>query len=317
MYNIKGKNILVTGGGGFVGSHLVEALLNKASNVVVVDIFFNKKSYFIIKNLNTKVKVINLDICDYDKLLRLLKDNKIDFIFHLAAQALVGEAYREPKYTLINNITSTINILEAVRVNPKIKGVIVASSDKCYGKLHKSKYIETDPLSGDHPYDTSKSATDMICSTYFSTYKIPVVITRFGNIYGEGDLSFSRIVPSIMTSIIEKKTLKIRSNGKYIRDYLYVKDVVEGYILLAENIEKINGQAFNFGSTDNLSVLEVIQIAEKVFKQKIKYDILNIATNEIPYQSLNYAKIKKIGWKQKYTLKKILKQIFYFYKNII
>ena len=151
----------------------------------------------------------------------------------MAAQALVEDAYINPKYTLENNIISTINVLEAVRLNPQIKGVVVASSDKAYGKLNKNQYIETDPLSGDHPYDTSKSVTDLLSTTYYKTYKIPVVVTRFGNIYGEGDLNFSRIIPGIMESIIKNSELRIRSNGKYVRDYLYVKDVVNGYLLLA------------------------------------------------------------------------------------
>src|SRR3990167_6776937 len=205
MNNLKGKSILVSGGAGFVGGHLVEELIKLQSNVVIVDINLNKHSYLFTEKLQLKAKVIKLDICDYKKLLTLIKKYKIEFIFHLAAQALVEEAYKNPKYTLDNNILSTINILEAVRINPQIKGIVVASSDKSYGKLNKNKYIETDSLSGDHPYDTSKSVTDLISTTYYKTYKIPVVVTRFGNIYGEGDLNFSRIIPGIMESIIKNK----------------------------------------------------------------------------------------------------------------
>ncbi|MCX6731161.1 MAG: GDP-mannose 4,6-dehydratase [Candidatus Roizmanbacteria bacterium] len=313
---LQGKNILVTGGVGFVGGHLVEKLLELKANIIVVDITLDKKSYLFASGLHKKCRVIKLDICDYKKLSTLIKKNKIDFIFHLAAQALVAEAYKKPKHTLENNIISTINILEAVRTIPQIKGVIVASSDKCYGKLNKKKYVETDPLSGDHPYDTSKSATDLICSTYYSTYKTPVVITRFGNIYGEGDSNFSRIIPGVMKSIVTKKPLEIRSNGKYIRDYLYVKDVVAGYILLAVNIVAAKGQAYNFGSNDNLSVVEVIQTVEKAVKQKISYKILNTAANEIPYQSLNCSKIKKqFGWKQNYTIQNRALHILNWYKK--
>lgn len=313
---MKNKNVLVTGGAGFVGSHLVEELIRLRANVFVVDINLNKKSYLFTENLHKKCTVIKLDICDNKKLLSLIKKYKIELIFHLAAQALVEDAYKDPKYTLENNIVSTINVLEAVRINPKIKGVVVASSDKSYGKLNKTKYIETDPLSGDHPYDTSKSVTDLLSSTYYKTYKLPVVITRFGNIYGEGDLNFSRIIPGIMKSIITNKTLEIRSNGKYIRDYLYVKDVVAGYLLLAQNIEKVKGEAFNFGSDDTLTVIDVIKQVEKVFGKKISYKILNKAKNEIPYQSLDYSKIKKtLGWKPKENIKSTAKKIFEWYKN--
>ncbi|MEK7633211.1 MAG: GDP-mannose 4,6-dehydratase [Patescibacteria group bacterium] len=312
---IKNKNILVTGGAGFVGGHLVEELIKLKANVIVVDINLDKQSYLFTENLHKKSKVINLDICNYKKISALIKKYKIEFIFHLAAQALVEEGYKNPKYTLENNIVSTINILEAVRINPQIKGLIVASSDKAYGKLNKTKYTEDFPLSGNHPYDTSKSVTDLISTTYFKTYKIPVVVTRFGNIYGEGDLNFSRIIPGIMKSIIQNSELRIRSNGKYVRDYLYVKDVVNGYLLLAENIEKVRGEAFNFGSDETLTVLDLIKLTGKILNKKIKFKILNMAYNEIPYQSLDYSKIKKtLGWKPKESIKSTAKKIFGWYK---
>lgn len=313
---MKNKNILVTGGAGFVGGHLVEDLIKLKANVFVVDISLNKRSYLFTENLHKKCTVIKLNICDNKKLLTLIKKFKIELIFHLAAQALVEDAYANPKYTLENNIVSTINILEAARTNPQIKGVVVASSDKSYGKLKKQKYIETDPLSGDHPYDTSKSVTDLISTTYYKTYGIPVVVTRFGNIYGEGDLNFSRIIPGIMKSIIKNEQLKIRSNGKYIRDYLYVKDVVNGYILLAKNINKVKGEAFNFGSDETLNVLDLIKIVGKNLSKKINYKILNTAHNEIPYQSLDYSKIKRtLGWKPKENINSTANRIFKWYKN--
>ncbi len=314
MFNLKAKNILVTGGAGFVGGHLVEELIKIKANVIVADINLDKQSYLFTENLHKKSKVINLDICDYKKLSALIKKYKIEFIFHLAAQALVEEAYKKPKYTLDNNILSTINVLETVRTNPQIKGVVVASSDKAYGKLSRAKYTESSPLSGDHPYDTSKSVTDLISTTYYKTYKISVVVTRFGNIYGEGDLNFSRIIPGIMKAIVKSDKLLVRSNGKYIRDYLYVKDVVNGYLLLAENIEKVKGEAFNFGSEETLSVLDLIKLVQKVLNKKINYKILNIAKNEIPYQSLDYSKIKKmLKWSPKNSIKKTAKKILSWY----
>jgi len=314
MTNLKNKNILVTGGAGFVGAHLVEKLIKLGAKVIVVDILLNKKSYLYTEKLDQKATVIKLDICDYKKLQSLVSKHKIEFIFHLAAQALVEVAYDDPKQTLENNIISTINILEVVRQNSKIKGLIVASSDKCYGKLHKEKYVETDPLAGDHPYDTSKSATDLITTTYCKTYGIPAVVTRFGNIYGEGDLNFSRIIPGIMKSIITGETLELRSDGKYIRDYLYVKDVVAGYILLAENIDIVKGEAFNFGSDNTLSVIDLIQTIEIALNKKIPFKILNTSKNEIPYQSLDYTKIRnELGWKPRFSIKNTANQIYSWY----
>ena len=316
----EGKNVLVTGGTGFVGSHLVEELVKQGANVITTFEYSDPSSYFIKKGLDKKVIMANVDVGEFDKVMDLVTKFETEYIFHLAAQAIVTTAYANPRRTLESNIMGTTNILESARLYPKIKAIVVASSDKAYGKLAAGKdtYIETDPLKGDHPYDVSKSVTDLISNMYFKTYQVPVVITRFGNIYGEGDLNYSRIIPGIMKSIVTKKTLEIRSNGKYVRDYLYVKDVVAGYLLHAKNIEKAEGQAYNFGSSDTLSVLEIIQIAEKTLKQKVNYKIFNTAVNEIPYQSLDYTKVKTaFGWKPIKNLKLTTKLIFNWYNNIL
>ena len=210
----------------------------------------------------------------------------------------------------------TVNILEAVRRNKKIKGIIAASSDKAYGKSQKA-YTEESPLRGDHPYDVSKSSMDLICQSYFATYNLPIAITRFGNVYGEGDLHFDRIIPGICKTVIKNEVLDIRSDGTYIRVYLYVKDVVNGCITLLESIDTIHGEAFNFSSKDNLSVVDVIKKAEQILGVKIPYKILDIAKNEIPYQHLNDAKIRSLGWRSKYSLSKTLLSIMEWYRVIL
>lgn len=315
MMNLKNSNILVTGGTGFVGSHLVEELVGQDANVVTTFLTTNPLSYFFTQKLNKKVSMAHIDVCDFDAVFDLITKSRIDYIFHLAAQPLVETAFYNPKQTLYTNIIGTINVLESARLFPKVMGVIVASSDKAYGKLQNKKYLETDPLKGNHPYEVSKSSADLIAYSYYKTYNLPVVITRFGNIYGEGDLNFSRIIPGIMKSLITHEALEIRSNGKYIRDYLYVKDVVNGYILLAQHFEKIKGEAFNFGSTDTLSVLEVIKLFEKKLNKKISFKVLNTAKNEIPYQSLNYSKIMRLGWKPKHTFNSTILNIYKWYKK--
>lgn len=313
----KNKNVLVTGGTGFVGSHLLEELVKQGANVVTTYEYIDPLSYFILKGLDKKVTMVNVDVANFEDVFDLVTKFNVEYIFHLAAQAIVEVAYYNPRKTLQSNIMGTVNILESARLFPKIKAVVVASSDKAYGKLSKEKYIETDALRGDHPYDVSKSATDLISSCYFKTYGVPVVITRFGNIYGEGDNNFTRIIPSIMVALIKKETLELRSDGKAVRDYLYVKDVVKGYLMLADRIEKVKGEAFNFGSNDTLSVIELIKEIEKTLKIKVPYKILNIAKNEIPYQSLSYEKIRKIGWKNKDNVKSVVEKIYDWYKKII
>lgn len=315
---LKDKTVLVTGGTGFVGSHLVQELIKQGSRVITTYKSLDPLSYFLQQRLDKKTIMAPVDLIEYDKLFDLITKSEVDYIFHLAAQPLVEAAYYNPRRTLDSNIRGTINILESVRLYPRIKGVIFASSDKAYGKLEKEKYVETDALRGDHPYEVSKSAADLIVTSYFKTYDLPVVTTRFGNIYGEGDMNFSRIIPGIMKSIIYKENLPIRSNGKYIRDYLYVKDVVRGYVALALMIDKVKGEAFNFGSKDTLSVIDLITTVEKTIKKKIQYEIRNTASNEIPYQSLNFEKIKKIvKWNPKYSVKSTSKKILAWYKKVL
>lgn len=318
MNNIKGKRILVTGGTGFIGSHLVQELLKNGAQVHTTFLTSHPLSYFYQQKLYKKTIMHQTDISRFDEIHEVVTKNNIEYIFHLAAEPLVEVAYVNPRRALEINIMGTANVLEAARLYGKVKAIVVASSDKAYGKLSSGKYKETDALKGDHPYEVSKSATDLIAQTYGKTYGMPIVTTRFGNIYGEGDIHFSRIIPGIMEAVIQKKKLELRSNGTFERDYLYVKDVVRGYLLLVENIDKARGNAYNFGSDEHHSVLSLIKLAEKSLHKKISYTILNSERNEIPYQSLDFTKIQKaFGWKAKTKMKTILPVIHRWYKKIV
>lgn len=317
MEVIKGKKILVTGGTGFIGSHLTEELIAKGAKVTVVDIDLNEKLYFFVKKLNVKSIFKKLDITNKKAVVDFIKKGNFDYIYHLAAEAIVEDSYNNPEKTFLTNVMGTVFILEGARHSKSVKGIIIASSDKAYGKTKKA-YTEDSPLKGDHPYDVSKSCTDLISQTYFKTYNLPVVITRFGNVYGEGDLNIDRIIPGICEAIVKKKGLIIRSDGTYVRDYLYVKDVVNGYIMLAQKINKIKGEAFNFGSKETLSVLQVISTIEKALDIKINYKIKNTAKNEIPYQSLNYRKAEKfLNWKPKHSIQLTIKAMLNYYGGVL
>lgn len=316
MEKIKHSKILVTGGAGFIGSHLVQALVSKGATVSVVDIQVLEKSYFAQMQLEKQVTLDLVDIAKKEKMKMLFSNFQPNYVFHLAAEAIVTDSYNDPYKTFQTNVMGTVSILEAARATGSVKGIIVASSDKAYGKTKKA-YTENSPLQGDHPYDVSKSATDLIAQTYFKTYGLPVIVTRFGNVYGEGDLHFDRIIPGICESIIKKSLLRIRSNGKFVRDYLYVKDVVDGYLFLLENLEKIKGEAFNFSSKDTFSVLEVIKHAEQILDVSIDYKILNTAKNEIPYQHLDDKKVRNLGWENNYMMKLVLPSILSWYKKAL
>ena len=172
-------------------------------------------------------------------------------------------------------------------------------------------------MRGDHPYDVSKSCEDLIAYTYFKTYGLPVAITRFGNVYGEGDLHFDRIVPGICQSLALAKPLRVRSDGTYIRDYIYVQDELRGYLLLLESSDEVNGEAFNFSSQDTYSVVDLIKKMEELLQQKIPYRIQNSAKNEIPYQHLNDTKVRILGWKPVSTLESTAQKVFEWYKKYV
>ena len=308
------KNILVTGGNGFIGSHLVNHLVNKNVRVVVPYLKVDKNSYFHKNNLHKKTIFVHLDLNNFEKTFKLIKKYKIDFIFHLAAFPLVEDAIKNPAKVFSNNIVTTLNVLEAARRWHKIKGILVTSSDKAYGKIKRAR--ETDPIGGDHPYETSKAAADLIAQTYAKTFAMSVAVTRFGNVYGEGDLNFSRIVPSLMKSIITKKPLKIRSNGHYIRDYVYADDVVSACLKIATNVNNISGHVFNISSRENLSVLQLVHLTEKILNVHVKYEIMNSAVNEIPVQSVDFSKIRrKLGWTPNCTLEEAIPKTFRWYQN--
>lgn len=314
--NIKDATVIVTGGAGFLGSHLTKELLANQVKVIVFDNEINSKSIFKLENLSKTAKLEKVNVCDKAKVLTLFKKYKPDYVIHLAAEPIVQNAYDQPYNAFDTNIMGTVSILEAARIFGNVKGIIVASTDKAYGKSSKS-YKEDYPLRGDHPYDASKACADLISQSYIKTYDMPIVITRFGNIYGEGDFHFGRIIPDICRAIIKKSTLDIRSDGSYVRDYLYVKDVVDGYILLLQRIKQVKGEAFNFSSKDSFSVLDLIKKAEEITNSPINYKILNIAKNEIPYQRLNDAKIKKFGWRNNFNISSTLPQIIKWYNEIL
>lgn len=311
---LKGKNVLVTGGTGFYGSHLVKELLDIGCNIYVVDLVIHPKSYFLEQTLDRHVIFEYCDITDFDHINNVIVKNDINFIFHAAALATVNAAYNNPLGTIKYNVLGTTNILESARIFGKIEGILFTSTDKAYGKL--SRVDESKPLSGDHPYEVSKSSADLIARSYHKTYGLPVVVTRFGNVYGEGDLNFSRIIPAIMQSIFKDETLELRSNGKYVRDFVYVGDVVDASLLLAKNIKKTQGDSFNISSMENISVLETIESVENILNVKIDYKILSTAINEIPIQSVNFNKIKSAyEWKPKNSFKTTIGKIYEWYRG--
>lgn len=254
---------------------------------------------------------------DLDVIERALGEYEIDTVFHLAAQAIVGVANRNPISTFEANILGTWNILEACRRHPLIKRVIVASSDKAYGDQPTLPYDENMPLQGKHPYDVSKSCADLLSHTYFNTYGLPVCITRCGNLYGGGDLNFNRIIPQTIQLVLNGEAPEIRSDGTFIRDYFYIEDAVEAYLLLAEKMEELNlaGEAFNFSNEIQLTVLELVEKILKAMDSDLKPKVLNQGSHEIKHQYLSAEKARKLlNWTPSHTIDEGLEKTIEWYK---
>ena len=264
-----------------------------------------------------QMNIVHGALEDLDVIERALGEYEIDTVFHLAAQAIVGVANRNPISTFEANILGTWNILEACRRHPLIKRVIVASSDKAYGDQPVLPYDENMPLQGKHPYDVSKSCADLLSHTYFNTYGLPVCITRCGNLYGGGDLNFNRIIPQTIQLVLNGEAPEIRSDGTFIRDYFYIEDAVEAYLLLAEKMEELNlaGEAFNFSNEIQLTVLELVEKILKAMDSDLKPKVLNQGSHEIKHQYLSAEKARKLlNWTPAHTIDEGLEKTIEWYK---
>jgi len=316
----KGKKVLVTGADGFIGSWVAKTLVEKGANVVTIVRDIKKENCLDIWNMRQKITVVHGDLVDIAVVQRTLNEFEIDTVFHLAAQALVGSANKSPLSTFESNIKGTWNILEACRLLGSVKRIVMASSDKAYGQQKKLPYTEDSPLLGYYPYDASKACADILSTSYFKTYGLPIAITRNANTYGPGDLNYSRIVPDVVSSVLRGDVPVIRSDGTLQRDYMYIKDAVNAYLALAENMDRkeIVGQAFNFGAETPISVLELFRKIIRMMGKKIEPKVLGQARHEIDRQYLACDKARKLlKWKPEHTLDEGLKETIEWYTSYL
>jgi CDP-glucose 4,6-dehydratase len=312
---------LVTGATGLVGGWVVKRLLRQQADIVCLVRDWIPESEYIRSGLRTQVKTVSGDVCDRSLLERVLGEYEIDTIIHLAAQTLVPVANRNPVATFETNIGGTWALLEAARRSPRVKQVVLASSDKAYGEVETLPYTESTPLCGKHPYDVSKSCADLIAQSYAVTYGLPVAITRCGNFYGPGDLNWNRIVPGTIRAVLRGERPVIRSDGKSIRDYFYVEDGAAAYLLLAEKLAAnpgLRGEAFNFSNELQVSVLELVEKILDLMESQLMPDVRNEANNEIRHQCLSAAKARnQLGWQPLFTLEEGLRRTIPWYTNAI
>jgi CDP-glucose 4,6-dehydratase len=265
--------------------------------------------------------VVRGDVTDYELLERALNEYETNTVFHLAAQTIVPIANRAPLSTFDTNIKGTWTLLEAARRAPGVERIVVASSDKAYGIHEELPYTEEAALRGCHPYDVSKACADRIAQAYATTYGLPVAVTRCANLYGGGDLNWSRLIPGTIRCVIRGNPPIIRSDGTLVRDYLYIPDAVAGYLKLAERMEGpgVAGEAFNFGMDNPKTVMEVVQAIIEVSDQPtLEPRVLGEAKNEIQEQYLDSSKARRLlNWKPRYSLKQGLRETVSWYREFL
>ncbi|HUM02886.1 MAG TPA: NAD-dependent epimerase/dehydratase family protein [Thermoanaerobaculia bacterium] len=322
MSDGEGRVVLVTGATGLVGSWLVPKLLSRGATVVALVRDADPQSELVRSGAIARCTVVSGRLESLADLERAIVEAEVDTVFHLGAQTIVGTAYRSPLATFEANVRGTYNLLEACRrQSDLVRRIVVASSDKAYGEGRVLPYTEEMPANGRHPYDVSKSCADLIAQTYASTYGLPLAVARCGNIYGGGDLNWSRLIPGTIRSALEGRNPVIRSDGRFTRDYVYVGDAVDAYLSLADGLgrEEVRGGVFNFGPGAPATVLEVTQaVLEAAGRTDLVPEIRNEAVAEIREQTLDSAKARRVlGWAPARGLREGLRETVAWYRRYL
>jgi CDP-glucose 4,6-dehydratase len=316
----RGRPVLVTGAQGFIGSWLVEALLERGAEIVALVRDEPAHSRFAAEGMAARCTLVRADLGHMPELLRVVNEHSIDAVFHLAAQTIVGTANRSPLSTFETNVRGTYNLLEACRLSGSVRRAVVASSDKAYGPHDDLPYSEWTPLAPTFPYDVSKACADLIARSYFATYRLPVAVTRLANVYGGGDFNFSRIVPDTIRALLEGRRPVLRSDATPERDYIYVEDAVTAYLAVAEGLDRdgVAGMAFNAGSGRPVSVGTVVDTLARISGRDLEPDVRGDAPpeREISRQYLDSSLIRTtLGWAPRWELEDGLHEAYRWYER--
>jgi CDP-glucose 4,6-dehydratase len=317
------RNVLVTGANGFVGSWVARSLVELGARVVVLVRDTPASGGLALQGLTDKVDTVRGSLTDYPTVERALNEYGVEVCFHLAAQAIVTVANRSPISTFESNIQGSWNLLEACRRAPTVRRVVVASSDKAYGDHSQLPYTEEYELRATYPYDVSKAATDMLARSYHRTYGLPVAVTRCANIYGGGDLNYTRIIPDAIRSLIRGHDPVIRSDGTPIRDYMYAGDAADAYLTVAEQLHRddVAGEAFNFGTESPISVLDLVNEIISVSGRpdsRARVTGQGKPAGEIDAQYLSSTKAReRLGWQPRYDLRSGLRETYEWFSRFL
>jgi CDP-glucose 4,6-dehydratase len=314
------KRALVTGGHGFVASHLARALLERGDSVTVLDLAPPALSGLTLQGVSPEVELVEADLRDARRVGAAIEASEFDVVFHLAAQTLVGPAMADPAATFEANVRGTWTLLEACR-RADVPAVVVASSDKAYGPSEELPYREDMRLSPASPYEASKAAADAIALSYRPAYGLPVAVTRFANIYGGGDLNFSRLIPEAVAAVLDGRRPQIRSDGSPERDFLYVDDAVAAYLAIEHAVGAGGpgaGEAFNAGGERPHSVAEVLETIAAVSGSGLdpEYHGTGNPAGEIDRQFVDSAKLRSLtAWRPEVELGDGLGRTIEWYRN--
>ena len=315
----RGRPVFVTGATGLLGSWLVPELVRRGAAVVALVRDGSPRSLLVRDGWLDQVETVRGSLTDEGLVRRALAEYSVDTVFHLGAQTLVGVAKVDPVGTLEANVRGTWMLLEAAR-QTGVRQVLVASSDKAYGDSPDLPYRESHPLQGRFPYDCSKSCTDLITTMYARTFGLRACIARCGNLFGGGDLNFSRLIPGVIEATLRERPFLIRSDGKFVRDFLYVEDAASAYIQLAEKLaedDRLAGEAFNFGLELRPTMLEITErVLEIMGRIDLRPVIQNVASAEIREQYLDASKAKSVlGWAPKLGMDEGLRRTVAWYRD--
>jgi CDP-glucose 4,6-dehydratase len=311
--NWQDVRVFISGGTGFVGSWILHELLEKGAKITVLssDTSSTVNHRFLMHNKKNCSCVIG-SIDDSELVNKIFAEHEIEFCFHLAARTLTYSGSKNPLQTFSSNVAGTWSVLEACRNAKNFEGLVFASNAKVYGVQSVFPVSEDCQLLAKSPFGVSKVCGELLVKTYYETYGLPVATARFSNIYGGGDLNFSRVIPSAVRSVLLNKNPVIRSDGSAVRDYLYISDAVDAYITLAEGIKRpaVSGQVFNFSTLRPLSVLRVVnKIIEVSGMPNLEPSILRKAVPEMPVLHLSSEKAREmLDWSDKVMLEQGLKK---------
>jgi CDP-glucose 4,6-dehydratase len=316
----RGRSVLVTGAGGFLASWLCRALVDAGADVIGIVRDSTGERLLERHGVRQRMTVVHGSIVDYPLVERVLNEYEADAVFHVAAQAIVGAANRSPLSTFESNIKGTWNVLEACRVSRATARLVVASSDKAYGDQAVLPYREDTALHGRYPYDASKVCTDVLARCYATTYDLPIAVTRCANIFGGGDLNWSRLIPGTIRAVLAGEAPVIRSDGTPERDYLYIDDAVDAYLTLGARLgePEVRGRAFNFGSGQPTSVLQLVGQILGAAGSSLEPRILGQAAGEIDRQFLDSSLARAtLGWEPWVSLADGLRRTIAWYRTYL